>query len=229
MKQISCESGFSASARPCWRAISRTSGLVSRPKRKERVGKLLLREAEEEIGLVLGQIGGALENPALRVGVELVNRIMAGGDAVGADAARGLEQLVELEVVVAERAWDGRAPGEVLGDKWPDDCLFEALLLIDDVVGNLEVLGHAAGIVHIVKRATAASLRRVGDAVLAGQARLVPQLERQADDRIGRVRRPSPEWASIAATVEESTPPDMATAMVVRSVMGFTVSQFHRK
>jgi hypothetical protein len=29
----------------------------------------------------------------------------------------------------------------------------------------------------------------------------------------------SPEWASIAAAVEESTPPDMATAMVVLVLM----------
>jgi hypothetical protein len=31
---------------------------------------------------------------------------------------------------------------------------------------------------------------------------------------------PSLPWASIAATVEESTPPDMATAMVVGLIMG---------
>jgi hypothetical protein len=43
--------------------------------------------------------------------------------------------------------------------------------------------------------------------VLAGQAGLVPELEGEADDGFAS-------WASMAATVEESTPPDMATAMV---------------
>jgi hypothetical protein len=42
---------------------------------------------------------------------------VAGGDAAGADGARGLEQLVELEVVVAERAGNRRAAGEVLVDE----------------------------------------------------------------------------------------------------------------
>ena len=148
-------------------------------------GKLLLRQAEEEVGLILGQIGGALENPALASGVELVHRIVAGGDAAGADALRGLEELVELEVVVAERAGNGRAPGKVLGDKGPDDVGFKALLLVDDVVGNAQVLGHAAGVVNIVQRTAAAGLRRVGNSVLAGQPRLIPKLERQAHDAIG--------------------------------------------
>ena len=89
--------------------------------------------------------------------------------------------------------------------------LLEALLLVDDVVGNAEMLGHAARVVDIVERAAAAGLGRVGNAVLAGQPRLVPELQREADDdcAIGSGQR-----ARIAATVEESTPPDMATAMV---------------
>jgi hypothetical protein len=122
-----------------------------RPERKERVRQLLLRQAEEKVGLILGQIGGALENPALARGIELVHRIVAGGDAARADALRGLQKLVELQVVVAERAGNRRAPGQVLGDKGPDDVGFEALLLVDDVIGNAQVLGDAAGVVHIVQ------------------------------------------------------------------------------
>ena len=132
---------------------------------------------------------------------------------LGADAARGLEELVELEVVVAERAGDRRAAGEILVDEGADHILLEALLLVDDVVGNAEVLGDAAGVVDIIERAAAAGLGCVGDAVLAGEAGLVPELEGEADDRYCESAEPFP-WASIAATVEESTPPDMATAMV---------------
>ena len=99
-----------------------------------------------------------------------------------ADAPRRLQQLVELQVVVAERAGNRRAPGQVLGDKRPHHIALEPLLLVDHVVGNAQVLGHAARVVHIVERAAAARLRRVGNAVLAGQPRLVPELQRQPHD-----------------------------------------------
>ena len=160
------------------------------------MGELLLGEAEEEVGLILGQIGGALENPAGARRIELVDRVVAGGDAVGADGARGLEQLVELEMVVAERAGNGRAAGEILVDEGPDHVALEALLLVDDVVGNAEVLGDVARVVDIVERAAAAGLGCIGNAMLAGEAGLIPKLEGEADDGLavavgehGRYRR----------------------------------------
>ena len=68
-------------------------GLGQAAEREERVRELLLREAEEEVGLVLGQICGPLENPALARRVVLVDGVVAGGDAVGADGAGGLQKL----------------------------------------------------------------------------------------------------------------------------------------
>ena len=53
----------------------------------------------------------------------------------------------------------------------------------------------------------AASLHGLGHALVPSEAALVPELHRQADDVVPFAR-------SMAATVEESTPPDMATAMV---------------
>ncbi len=151
MKQISCESGFSARARPLLTGNLAHFGLGEVAQRKERARQLLLGEAEEEVGLVLGMIGGALENPAVARRVVLVDGVVAGGDAAGADGARGLEELVELEMVVAERTGDRRPAGEVLGDERPHHILLEALFLVDDVVGNAEVLGDAAGVVHVVE------------------------------------------------------------------------------
>ncbi len=52
-------------------------------------------------------VGGAGENPAAADFVEVIARVVAGGDAVGADLAGGDEELVELQVVVAEGAGDG--------------------------------------------------------------------------------------------------------------------------
>ena len=79
------------------------------PQRKQRVRQLLLRKPEEKIRLVLGQIRRPLQNPAPALRVVFVHRVVAGGDALRADAARRLQQLVELEMVVAERAGNRRA------------------------------------------------------------------------------------------------------------------------
>ena len=156
--------------------------LVQVAQREEGVGELLLGEAEEEPGLVLGAVGGALEDPAAARGVVLVAGVVAGGDALGADLAGGAQKLVELEVVVAERAGNRRAPGEVVVDEGPNDIVLEALLLVDDVVRNVERLGDTARVVDIVQRAAAAGLGRVRDAGLAGEAVLVPELQGKADD-----------------------------------------------
>ena len=194
-------------------------GLGEAAEREQSSRELLLGEAEEEVGLVLGSIRGALEDPALADGVELVDGVVAGGDAACADGAGGLEQRVELEVVVAERAGDGRAAVEILVDEGADDILLEALLLVDDVVGNAEVLGDAAGVIDIIQGAAAAGLGGIGNAVLACEAGLVPELEGEADDGDAAAGLRIVPWASMAATVEESTPPDMATAMVAGLVM----------
>ena len=91
------------------------------------------------------------------------------------------EELVELEVVVAEGAGDGGAAGEVLGDEGADDLGLEAVLLVDEVVGDAEVLGDAAGVVDVVDGA-AAALDGLGHAFVAGEAALVPELEGEADE-----------------------------------------------
>ena len=104
----------------------------------------------------MAAVGGAGEDPAVAGRVEVVARVVAGGDAVGADLAGGDEELVELEVVVAEGAGDGGAAGEVLGDEGLDDVGLEALLLVDEVVGDVELLGDAACVVDVVDGAAAA-------------------------------------------------------------------------
>jgi hypothetical protein len=77
-------------------------------------------------------------------------------------------ELVKLQVVVAERAGNRGAAGEILRDKGPDDGFFETLLLVHDVVGDAEVLGHAARVIDVIQRAAAAGLGRRGDAMRPG-------------------------------------------------------------
>ena len=150
------------------------------------VGELVLRQAKEEVGLILGAISGPGENPSVADGVKVVTRVVAGGDARRADLAGSEEELIELEVVVAEGAGDGGAAGEVLGDEGADDVGLEAVLLIDHVVGDVEAIGDVAGVVYVVDGA-AATLGRLGFALRAGgvrsgKAALVPELKGEADD-----------------------------------------------
>ena len=157
-------------------------GLGEMAERKKRTRELWLGEAEEEVGLVLCSISRPLQDPPPAAGVVFIDGVVAGGDTAGADAAGGLNEGIELEVVVAERAGDGRAAMEILVDEGADDVLLEAGLLVDDVVGDAEVLGYAAGVVDIIEGAAAAGLGSIRDAVLAREARLVPELKGQADD-----------------------------------------------
>src|SRR5215469_11525944 len=45
---------------------------------KTRPAELLLSKSKQEIGLVLSHIGGALEQPAIALGIKLAARVMAG-------------------------------------------------------------------------------------------------------------------------------------------------------
>ena len=86
-------------------------------------------------------------------------------------------------MVVAEGAGDGGATGEVFGDEGADDVALEAILLVDEVVGDADLLGDAACVVDIVNGA-AAALDGFGDAIVAGEASLVPELKGEADDGV---------------------------------------------
>ena len=88
--------------------------------------------------------------------IEANPRIVARCDLFRADTSRHVEKLIELDVVVAKRARDGCASGEILVDEWPDYLLFEPLLEIDDVIRNPELLRHRTRIVNVIERAATA-------------------------------------------------------------------------
>ncbi len=113
----------------------------------------------------------------------MIARVVACRDLVGADLASGGEELIELEVIVAESAGNRRAAGEVLVDERTDDLGLEPVLRVDEVVGNAEVLGDAARVVYVVD-GTAAALHRFGHALAAGEAALIPELQREPDDGV---------------------------------------------
>src|ERR1700733_14971434 len=92
-------------------------GLGHVAQREKRPRKLFLRQPEEKIRLVLGQISRSLQDPALTRWIKLVHRVVAGRNPLSSDAARRLEQLIELDVVVAQRAGNRRASRQILIDK----------------------------------------------------------------------------------------------------------------
>ena len=131
----------------------------------------------------MDEVGGTLHQPAADALVVLVASVMAGGEQISADLAGGDEQLVELQMIVAETARDRRASREIVVDEGPNHIVLEARLLIDDVVRNAKLLGDVAGVVDVVDGA-AAALHGLGHALVTGEAALVPELERETDDAV---------------------------------------------
>jgi hypothetical protein len=83
-------------------------------------------------------------------------RVVAGGDRVGAEAGRAIDERRELQVAVAVRAGKGSAARGVLPDEVRHHLLVELALEIQDVVRDADRRRHFAGIVQIVERAAAA-------------------------------------------------------------------------
>src|SRR5579863_4778016 len=109
---------------------------------------------------------------------------MTGGQLLGADLARGDEELLELHVIIAKRARNGSAPGEIVVDKRANHAILESLLEIHDVKRKTEMPRDTARVVNVVERAT--TMRR-GAAIASKlrEATLVPELHREANDGLG--------------------------------------------
>jgi hypothetical protein len=76
---------------------------------------------------------------------------MSGGDAVCADARRLVHQMVKLHVVVAKDAWARRLSAEIGIHKRTNDCIFEILFKIEDIVGNTQQGRYTSCVPEIVE------------------------------------------------------------------------------
>ncbi len=74
---------------------------------------------------------------------------MPGGQVVGAQRERVLEQGAELDVLVAGEAGVRRPPRRVLGHEPIHDALGELALHVEHVVADAERGGGGAGVVHV--------------------------------------------------------------------------------
>ncbi len=146
--------------------------------RKIRARQLMLLQAEEKIGLILGVVRAPAHLIAPAPVVKADARVVTGGDVRRAHALGHIQELIELDEIVAERARNGRAAGQIIVDERLDHLLFEAGLEVDHVIGDAEMLGHVARVIHVVERTAPAGGPALGREFR--QSPLIPQLHGQA-------------------------------------------------
>src|SRR5690348_10313344 len=97
--------------------------------------------------------------------------VVSGRDGFRADLLSHGDQLIKFEMIVTEAAWDRRAAGKVVLHERSNHFTLEPFLVVDNVVGNPDLLSHPAGIIDVVERATA-PLNRFRHAGMRSQAAL---------------------------------------------------------
>ncbi len=166
--------------------------------RKQGVRECLGRDAVQEIALILGRVA-SLEEPGA-AGPLLEACVMAGGDALGAEAVHVIQAHAELDLPVAEHIRVGRSAGRVFAQETGEHTLAvlggEAHPMqrdgqrFADGARILEVLGGGAiGIVVVIPVGHVESLNR--ESGLLQQERRdgrVDAARHADDDRLGGVR-----------------------------------------
>ncbi len=172
MSWLSC---LSATGRPKRRASSRVSALVALAERKAQEVELLARGREQEIALVALLLAGAVERaPAARQRPR--GDVVAGRQHLGAELARGRQQVAELDRLVAVDARHRRLARHVALGEAVDHRFLEAALVVEHVVRNADALGDRAGVVDVLAGAAGA--------LAVGGGAVVVELQRDADDVI---------------------------------------------
>ena len=123
--------------------------------RKAQDIELLGRRAEQEIALVALFLAGAIKTAAA-AGQRARGDIMAGGQNVGAEFARGDQQILELDRHVAGDAGHRRLAGDVAFGEAVDHRFLEAAFIVEDVMRYADTLGDAAGVVDVLAGAAGA-------------------------------------------------------------------------
>ena len=132
-------SGLSATARPSSAATRRTSRLFQAAQREAQVVELGAGGGEQEIALVAGRVGRAVQLRAAwaRVAADVV----AGGQGRGAQVAGDLQQVAELHRLIAAHAGDRRLAAQIGVGEVLDHRLAEAALVVEHIVGDAHGVG----------------------------------------------------------------------------------------
>ena len=159
--------------------------------RKAQEVELLGRGAEEKVALVARRIGGAMQLRTRLAHHAL--HIVAGGQRLGAELARGLEQVAELHRAVAGDAGHRRLAAHIGVGEGVHHLGAEAALIVEHVVRDAEPLGDLARVLDVLA-GTARPCLADGDAMvieLQSDAHDVVALllqERGGDRRIDAAR-----------------------------------------
>ena len=137
--------------------------------RKQHGRQLLLRQLMQEIGLVLRPVERLQELDA-RAGAARP-RVVAGGDVIGAERARMVEERAELDLAVAEHVGVRRAAGRVLAQEAREHALAVFGGEVDRLELDADDVGHRRGVDEVGARR----------AVVVGVV-VLPVLHEQADD-----------------------------------------------
>ena len=158
-----------------------------------------LRQPEEEIALIFVVVAAAQQSKRA-VGRSLQARVVPGGDVGRIEAPCDLGEIGELHRAVAAHAGNRCPTSLILGDEGVDDLLSKRVALIEDVVGDSEVLAGAACVVPVFGRTAAADLLlAVG----------VPQMQRDPDQGRAPIRAAGPRPQR--SPLRRSSPPALAS------------------
>ena len=149
-------------------------GLGQLADREHRLAQLRLVEPVQEVALVLERVQ-ALEQ--LHLAVLLAHpRVMAGGDLLGAQSHRVVQEGLELDLGVAQHVRVGRAAGLVLAQELGEDAVLVLGGEVDVLDLDADHVGHRRRVDEV----------DVGGAVLAVVV-VFPVLHEDADDFMARL------------------------------------------
>ena len=152
-------------------------GLGQAAQRKAQHRKLIGGGREEEVALVAGTLGGAVELGP--VAARQAPHVVAGGQRLGPKLAGEPQEIAELHRLIAAHAGDRRLAAEVAADEVLDHRFAEPRFVIEDVVGDVEPRRHRAGIVDVGAGATRAGPPH--------RAAVIVELQRDAEDVVALV------------------------------------------
>src|SRR5689334_16391982 len=118
---------------------------------KAQEGKLLGRGRKQEIALIALLVGGAVKLPSKSA--RLAPDIMAGRERRRPEPFGRLKEIAELDLLVAGDAGNRRLALKIAVGELTHHRLGEARLVIEYVMGNLKLFGHAARILDVLSGA----------------------------------------------------------------------------
>src|SRR6516164_333349 len=135
--------------------------------------ELLARGGKEEIALIALLLARAIERAAA-VRAWPRGDVMTGRQYLGAELARGREQIAELDRLVALDARHRRLARHIAFGEAVDHHFLEAALVVEHVVGNADPLRHRARVIDVLAGAAGT--------LAMGRGAMVVELQRDADD-----------------------------------------------